>query len=95
MRAGLPADLDVLARALLAVDQRARTCRADEIFRLAHLADRSREANLPRAGNGTVAAAAMLFDLAPLPKHCDEAYCDALGIALERLSIWRLTNRLR
>jgi len=89
LRPVLRSDLDVAARALLAVPGPERRARMAQILAMAHRADRHLGETgrfHPRDGNGSLASAARKHGLHPARAVCDAAYLAALGCVLEALA---------
>lgn len=92
MRAVLPQDLDIAARALARVAPADRAACMERILSQAHAADKYRKATRrahPLWGPGTLAGTAALLPLAPPPRRMDPAATEALGLVLQALADWR------
>jgi hypothetical protein len=88
MRAVQLADIDIAARALLAVDAKARAGVINELLRRADIADRYRKKlRRPHAqfGTGTLMSAALRFALAPRPARISGEVLRAYAIVINAI----------
>ena len=88
MRAVQLADIDIAARALLAVDANARAGVMNELLRRADIADRYRKKlQRPHAqfGTGTLMSAASRFDIAPRPSRISGEVLRAYAFVINAL----------
>ena len=86
MRPLLPSDLDAAVRALLAAPSDQRPALAVWLLSKAEAADRYRQRcdrPHPDYGTGTLLSLVALGPRAPLPDHCDTAYCSCLAVFLD------------
>lgn len=92
MRPVLPNDLDRCARALMVLEEGARSDHMLQLLSAADLADRYRKRTgrmHPVHGDGSLGVAAWRAGLGTRPDRCDIAYCLCLSIVLEKLHFWR------
>lgn len=91
MRSVGQSDLDLAARALLALPQDTWAVAAGQLIEAAHTADLWRKCygrSHPGGGTGSLYAQASLLPLDGLP-HSSARYCSALLAVLQALEIWR------
>lgn len=89
MRPVLHSEIEIAARALLAVEEGERPERMALILAMAGEADRHRLRTgryHPEYGNGTLASAARRLPAAPARATCDVDYLDALALAARMLA---------
>mgnify|MGYP003630823097 CR=1 FL=1 len=88
MRAVHLSDLNLAARALLAVPDNGRRELLKYLIQYAHLADKFRKKTgraHPQFGDGSLGAICQPAAMAAMPDRCDPRYLECLGIVIEGL----------